>query len=234
MELHTQLEQMKRETGRVRALVLKGRQIGISTYIAARYYHKTTHRKGCRTFILTHLDDATDNLFGMVRRFHDHCPPEVRPSTGTASAKELSFNLLDSGYKVGTAGNRAIGRSDTIQLFHGSEMAFWPNAADHAAGVGQAIADAPGTEVILESTANGIGGAFHTMWKAAERGDSKYRPIFLPWYPHDEYAAAPPDDWNAPEAFAEYAEAYNLTRAQTYWEWLKNRDLASKIGRAHV
>jgi len=159
--------------------------MGISTYIGARFYHKTTHRRGCRTFILTHLDDATDNLFGMVKRFHDHCPTEVRPETGTASAKELSFPGLDSGYKVGTAGNKAVGRSDTIQLFHRSEMAFWPNAEEHSAGIGQAVAKVEGTEDIAESTANGIGGAFHSMWKAAERGDSEFECIFLPWFLHE-------------------------------------------------
>src|SRR5262245_44936803 len=207
MELHTQLEQMKRETGRVRALVLKGRQIGISTYIAARFYHATTHRRGCRTFILTHLDDATDNLFGMVRRFHDGCPAPVKPQTGTASAKELYFAGLDSGYKVGTAGNRAVGRSETIQNFHGSEMAFWPAAEEHSSGILQAVAKVAGTEIVLESTANGIGGAFHSQWKAAERGESEFEAIFLPWFLHEEYTRKAPDDWNAPPSFEAYASS---------------------------
>lgn len=230
IELHHALEEQKAKTGRVRALVLKGRQMGISTYIGARFYHATTHRKGCRTFILTHLDDATDNLFGMVRRFHDYCPPELRPQTGTASAKELAFSLLDSGYKVGTAGSKAIGRSDTIQLFHGSEMAFWPSAETHAAGIVQAVAQADGTEDIRESTANGIGGAFHSMWKAAERGDSEFQCVFLPWFIHEEYARPAPDDWSPPEAFHEYEQIYNLARNQTYWAWLKNREAAAVVG----
>src|SRR5262249_42635184 len=125
LDLHTRLEAQIKSTGSVRALVLKARQVGISTYIAARYFHKTTHRKGLRTYILSHLDDASDNLFGMVRRFHDELPADLKRSTGTASAKELAFDRLGSGYKVGTAGSKAIGRSDTIQLFHGSEMGFW-------------------------------------------------------------------------------------------------------------
>ena len=52
----------------------------------------------------------------------------VKPVTGRANAKELSFELLDSGYKVATAGSAEVGRSETIQYFHGSECAFWPNA----------------------------------------------------------------------------------------------------------
>ena len=63
----------------------------------------------------------------------------MRPSTGAANAKELYFDKLDSGYTVGTAGTKATGRSRTIHLFHGSEVAHWPNARDHFAGVMQAV-----------------------------------------------------------------------------------------------
>jgi hypothetical protein len=159
--LHGQLEDQRARTGKVRALVLKGRQQGISTYIGGRYYWRVTHSRGIRVFILTHEQDATDNLFGMVERFHDHCPAAVKPITGAANAKELDFSRLESGYKVGTAGAKAVGRSQTVQLFHGSEVAFWPNAPTHFAGVVQAIPDLPGTEIILENSANGVGGEFH-------------------------------------------------------------------------
>lgn len=90
-----------------------------STYVGGRFYHQTTHRRGVRTFILTHEDAATQNLFEMVNRYHEHCNPLVKPSTGAANAKELFFDKLDSGYKVGTAGTKGVGRSSTIQLFHG-------------------------------------------------------------------------------------------------------------------
>src|SRR5690349_15347235 len=165
--IHERLEEQKAKTGRVRALILKGRQQGCSTYVGGRYYHATTWAKGRRTFILTHEDAATQNLFEMVNRFHDHCPEPVRPSTSAANAKELFFDALDSGYKVGTAGTKGVGRSSTIQLFHGSEVAFWPHAETHAAGILQAIPDARGTESILESTANGVGNVFHKMWREA-------------------------------------------------------------------
>src|SRR6266403_2300072 len=131
--LHGRLEAQRQRTGKVRALVLKGRQQGISTYIGGRYYWRATHTKGVRVFILTHEQDATNNLFGMVERYHSHCPELVKPVTGAANAKELSFEALESGYAVGTAGAKATGRSQTVQLFHGSEVAFWPNAKTHFA-----------------------------------------------------------------------------------------------------
>ena len=141
--LHHRLEEQLRTKGKVRALVLKGRQVGISTYIGGRFYWKISHKFGFRAFILTHLDTASDNLFGMARRYHESCPEMFRPETGKANAKELSFSKLDSGYKVATAGSAEVGRSETIQLFHGSEVAFWPNAQNHSAGIRQAIALRP-------------------------------------------------------------------------------------------
>lgn len=228
--LHERLEEMLRTKGKVRAIVLKGRQVGISTYIAGRFYWKISHKFGYRAFILTHLDTASDNLFGIAKRYHDSCPDLVRPETGKANAKELSFSKLDSGYKVATAGSAEVGRSETIQLFHGSEVAFWPNAKNHSAGIRQAIANVHGTEDIRESTANGIGNAFYSEWKAAERGDSEYEAIFIPWFWHEEYTRKSPDAWTPPEAFLEYEVAYGLTRDQTYWAWLKNRELAIVAG----
>ena len=228
--LHNRLEAQLRTKGKVRALVLKGRQVGISTYIAGRFYWKITHKFGFRAFILTHMDSASDNLFGMAKRYHEGCPELMRPETGKANAKELSFSRLDSGYKVATAGSAEVGRSETIQLFHGSEVAFWPNAQNHSAGIRQAIASVDGTEDIRESTANGIGNSFYAEWQAAIRGDSEYEAIFIPWYWHEEYQRQAPDDWLPPQGFADYQAAYGLERGQIYWAWLKNRDLAVVAG----
>ena len=193
--IHERLEEQRRLTGRVRALILKGRQQGCSTYVGGRFYHRTTHSKGIRAFILTHEDPATQNLFEMVNRYHEHCHYLVKPSTGAANAKELSFDLLDSGYKVGTAGTKGVGRSSTIQLFHGSEVGFWPFADTHAAGILQAIPDEDGTESILESTANGIGNFFHKTWRDADMVKNDYIVIFVPWFWQEEYRKAPPDDF---------------------------------------
>lgn len=90
-----------------------------STYVEGRFYWRVSHRKGVRAYILTHEDSATQNLYEMATRYHEQCPPILRPHTGTANAKELYFDLLDSGYKVGTAGTKAVGRSSTLQFFHG-------------------------------------------------------------------------------------------------------------------
>ena len=133
--IHDRLERQLAQTGRVRALILKMRQPGCSTLVEGRYYWRVTKRHGVRAFILIHKQEATDNLFGMVERFHENCPGPVCPQTGKSNAKELAFPLLDSGYRVGTAGTEGVGRSDTIQFFHGSEVAYWKNADSHMSGI---------------------------------------------------------------------------------------------------
>ena len=222
--LHKQIEQQKRETGRVRVLILKGRQMGISTYIQARFYHLTSHHKGTRAFILTHQDEATKNIFEMAQRFHDHCPELVKPQTGASSAKELHFDQLDSGYRVSTAGTKATGRSATLQYFHGSEVGFWPNAETHAAGALQAVPSSDGSEVLLESTSDGPLGLFHDMYRAAESGQSEYLAVFIPWFWLPEYRADNPTFEPTTEEQA-YADTHGLDRQQLAWRRLKVREL---------
>ncbi|SDX52697.1 hypothetical protein [Lysobacter enzymogenes] len=223
--IHERLEEQRARIGRVRALILKGRQQGCSTYVGARFYRKTTLATGIRTFILTHEDAATQNLFEMVNRYHENCPDGVRPSTGAANAKELFFDQLDSGYKVGTAGTKGVGRSSTIQLFHGSEVAFWPHADTHAAGVLQAVPDEPDTEVILESTANGIGNLFHQKWTDAERGIGDFIAIFVPWFWQDEYRKPVPDAFVKSDEETQYAANYGLDDEQIAWRRNKIAEL---------
>ncbi len=185
--LHDKLEQQLKETGKVRAIILKGRQQGISTYVAARFFHKTITQRGIKTFILTHEAEATKNLFEMTKRYYEYLPNGLCPPAAKDSAKELRFESLDSGYSVGTAGNKGAGRSQTVQLCHCSEVAFYPHAEEHAQGLMQAIGSQDGTELILESTANGIGNYYHAVWQGALAGTNGFIPIFIPWYWQPEY-----------------------------------------------
>jgi hypothetical protein len=226
--IHQKLEEQRAKLGRVRALLLKARQQGASTYIGGRFYWKAAWRNGIQVFILTHEQDATDNLFGMVDRYHTHCPALVKPSTGASNAKELYFDQLDSGYSVGTAGSKAVGRSKTVQLFHGSEAAFWPNAPTHFAGVIQAIPELPDTEIILESTAQ-FGSEFHARWQQAEAGIGDYITIFVPWFWSDEYRRAAPDDFTMDDEEWEYADAHGLDLDQMCWRRAKIAELKDPL-----
>ncbi|MEQ9487469.1 MAG: hypothetical protein RIM72_00600 [Alphaproteobacteria bacterium] len=224
--VHTLIEEQRKRDGRVRMLILKARQWGCSTYVGARFYWRATHKRGMKAYVLTHRQEATDNLYRMIERFHANCPDLVKPSTGAANARSLTFGMLDSGYLMATAGGKATGRSDTVQLFHGSEVAFWPNAATHMAGVLQAVPDEDDTEIILESTANGVGGFFHDACMAALDGDSAFRLIFMPWFAHAAYTAKAGQDVVPMAAWAEYGAMHRLSPGQLAWAIAKNRDLA--------
>ena len=225
LHIHERLQAQKRATGKVRALILKGRQQGCSTYVGARFYHQATHGRGLRVFILTHAAAATQNLFEIVNRYHRYCPAAVRPLTGASNARELNFPALDSGYKVGTAGTRGVGRSATLQCFHGSEVAFWPFADAHGAGALQAVPDADCTEIILESTANGVGNFFYQTWRNAETGGNEYTAIFIPWYWQEDYRKTPAEDFSLTAAESEHATLYGLDLPQMAWRRAKIAEL---------
>lgn len=226
LHIHQQIELQKGQTGKVRVLILKGRQQGVSTLIGGRFYHKVSFHKGTQAFILTHALDATQNLYKMAQRYYENTPTCVKPEVSTSNAKELIFGILDSGYKLGTAENKAVGRSATIQLLHGSEVAFWNNAAEHAKGIMQAVPSEPGTEIILESTANGLGNFFHQQWQQAEAGLSDFRAIFVPWYWQDEYKRQINDDFCATPEEEELKSIYGLTNEQLSWRRYKIIELS--------
>ena len=226
LHIDQELERQKGETGKVRALILKGRQQGVSTLIGGRFYHKVSWQKGTQAFILTHALDATQNLYKMAQRYYENTPSVVKPEVSTSNAKELIFGILDSGYKLGTAENKAVGRSATIQLLHGSEVAFWANASEHAKGIMQAVPSEPGTEIILESTANGLGNFFHQQWQQAEAGLSDFRAIFVPWFWQEEYKREIDKDFSLTAEEMELVEWYNVTPEQLNWRRYKIAELS--------
>jgi hypothetical protein len=226
------LEDQIAETGRARAIILKGRQQGVSTYIAARYYRRATLHRGVGVYILAHEQPASDNLFKMVDRFQTNNP--LAPHTGVSNVKELEFDRLDSSYVVATAGQKAGGRGRTINLFHGSEVAFWQSAGEHFASSVQTVPDMPGTEILLESTGNGASGEFYERWQDAVALKGDYQAIFIPWFWQTEYSrsAGPsfelshePGDNGVSES--EYAALFNLSPDQMAWRRAKVAELRS-------
>lgn len=183
------IERQYASEGKVRAIILKGRQMGLSTKIGGRIYSRVSQRKATKAIVVTHHADSTRALFDMTKRFHDQCPEVLKPSTRYSSRRELQFDGLDSGYTVATAGGDSIGRGETLTYAHLSELAFWPKSSAEANfnGLMQAIPNSPGTEVYIESTANGVSGLFYDTWIGAVRGLNGFIPVFLPWFYEPKY-----------------------------------------------
>ncbi|MHB0938999.1 MAG: phage terminase large subunit family protein [Armatimonadota bacterium] len=222
--LHERIEAQRARTGAVRQLVVKGRQQGCSTYVEGRFFWKVTHLFGVRAFILAHDQTGSDTIFEMVDRYYEHCPEMVRPSMDASNAKELDFGRLDSGYRVATAGSKGAGRSQTVQYFHGSEVAYWPNAERHLAGALQAVPPATG-EIVLESTSAGPQGVFYELCKKALAGRGEYELTFIPWFWSPEYRIAPPDGFTLTEDEATYAATHGLDLQQMVWRRAKIDEL---------
>jgi hypothetical protein len=227
--IHDRLEEQRAETGKVRAIILKGRQQGCSTYVEARYYWRATNRMGVRTFILAHEKDSTSAIYEMAKRYHEGNP--LAPHTGTSNARELVFDKIDSGYRIGTAGNESVGRGTTIQYFHGSEVAFWPRRSEGeiTKGIFQAVPDLPDTELILESTANGIGNFFHSETMKAMREEGEYQLIFVPWYWQEEYRKKVPNGFIPTDYERELIEKYELDHGQLAWRRNKIIELTTAL-----
>ena len=228
--VHRKLEAQKKKTGLVRALLLKGRQQGMSTYVEARYFHKNLFLAGINTLIMAHLSSSSSAIFRMVKRFYDELSPGMKPSLGTSNWQTLEFIRHKNIYQVLTAGSEDAGRGLTIHNFHGSEVAFWDKAEDIVAGAMQALSDAPGTESLLESTGR-AGTWFHRFWDKSVEGETGYLPIFIPWTMQEEYAVADsdiPKDYYLSDEEEELQLLYKPTPNQIIWR----RRQVAKLGLA--
>jgi hypothetical protein len=183
-----------------RYIILKARQMGMSTYTEGKMFHSTATNELTNTMIITQEDKATQNLFNMAKLYFDELPPVLKPMRKKCNEKAIVFENptnditekynkpgLRSKYSVATANVTEAGRSNTLTNLHASEVAFWAKADITMTGLMQAVADTPESLVILESTANGVGGYFYDMWTQAVNGDNDFIPIFLPWFTDPGY-----------------------------------------------
>jgi hypothetical protein len=175
-------------------IVLKARQMGLTTWAAARLFLKTITRPGTLTLEVAHTQEAAEEIFRIVHRFLDWLPEELRDGplrTSRANVRQIVFPEIDAQYRVLSAGDRNAGRGLTVQNLHCSELARWPgDAAETLAGLRASLS--PDAEVILESTPDGVGGCFHQEWqKAEETGMMRH---FFPWWMERRYRAKAVDE----------------------------------------
>ena len=209
--------QAQRDTeGKIRVIILKARQQGLSTYTGGYLYFSVSQQKARKAMVITHHADSTRALFDMTKRFHEHCPEILKPHTKYSSRRELSFDILDSSYVVATAGGDSVGRGETLTHVHASELAFWPksNADEIWNGLLQAVPNAPGTAVFVESTANGVSGIFYDLWRGAVEGKNGFVPVFIPWYADPTYREPVPDKFERTPDEIELADLYDLDDEQ--------------------
>lgn len=202
--------------GKIRIIILKARQQGLSTYTGGYLYFSVSQQKARKAMVITHHADSTRALFDMTKRYHEHCPDILKPHTKYSSRRELSFDVLDSSFVVGTAGSEAVGRGETLTHVHASELAFWPksSAADLWNGLLQAVPNEEGTAVFVESTANGVSGVYYDLWRGAVEGKNGFVPVFIPWFTDPTYREKVPEIFERSPEEESLAELYDLDDEQ--------------------
>ena len=159
------VEQQYEKEGKIRVIILKARQMGLSTMVGGWLYWWLSQRRAQRGLVVTHHADSTRALFDMTRRYHENCPEPIKPHTKYSSRRELNFDILDSSYVVATAGGESVARGETVTCAHLSELAFWSpsTAEENFNAIMQAVPNSKNTAVFVESTANGVSGKFYDL-----------------------------------------------------------------------
>jgi hypothetical protein len=185
---HAEVEDQRKRTGRVRKIILKGRQQGLSTYVSGRYYWRLSQRTAKKGIVVAHKADSTKALWQMYKRYHASCPPMLKPSTSYSSMRELNFDKLDTSLIVATAGGDGVGRGEMLSDMHLSELAFWPpsSTSETLNGLLQCMPNTDDTEVFIESTAKGFND-FKNLWDGAIAGENEFEAFFSPWFHSPEY-----------------------------------------------
>lgn len=176
----SQLHYRKHKTRR--NIILKGRQQGASKEIDADQLADCL-KKSTNAVVISHEKEATKRLFAAVRFYVDNM--SVKPAVSIDSKSEMKFPKVGSSYFIGTAGQKAFGRGDTVDRAHLSEAVFYDNLEKILAGIAEA---AEYGQIDIESTPNGRN-YFYDLWQKAKAGLSPYTAIFIPWYLHEEYSA---------------------------------------------
>jgi hypothetical protein len=173
--------------GTNRNIVLKARQMGITTYVAARFFVQTITRPGTMTVQVAHDQESAEEIFKIVHRFWENLPESMKRGAllrSRANVRQMVFPRLDCEYRVATAADVNAGRGLTIHNLHCSEVARWLREPGEALASLRAAVPVDG-DIVLESTPNGAGGVFYEEWQRAR--ETGYTQHFFPWWYDNEY-----------------------------------------------
>lgn len=196
----------------LRFLVLKGRQQGFTSVITAYQLANTLVKKNFTGFTLADTADNVRSIFQDKAKYvYNQLPDILKPTEKYNSKTEMFFENLNSSWRINVASDQ-VGRSRTINFFHGSEAAFW-NCLISAtqSSLGEALTK--DSIQILESTANGFN-EFKDLWDSGE-----WINCFYEWWRTPEYR----DNFESKEIKQQFL--YNIdNKAEWIWErlnWLK-------------
>lgn len=161
-------------------LVLKGRQQGFTTLITAYQEACSITNKNFQGFTLADKADNAEAIFQNKAKFpYSQLPESLKPTEKFNNKRQLLFEKINSSWAVDTA-TANVGRSRTVNFFHGSECAFWKDGiAPIQAALGEAFTK--NCIKIYESTANGFND-YEKMWNSGVHIN-----CFFEWWKTKEY-----------------------------------------------
>lgn len=221
LKYYNTIRELRKQNKPVRIIILKARQMGFSTATEGIFFKETVTKPNVNTAIVAHKEDSTNNLFNMSKLMYDELPDIIKPEKKKSNAKELVFDKSDgtglkSKIKCFTAGGKGIGRSDTLNNLHLSELAFWQgDKKTTLLGLLQAVPNTPDTIIIIESTANGFE-YFKELWDNAVSGKNDFVPIFIGWNELQEYKM-PYTGFELTKEEKELQKLYGLSLEQITW-----------------
>jgi len=137
------------------------------------------------------IADSNDNvntIFEKKAKFpYSKLPSVIQPTAKYNNRREFMFSKLNSMWQINSATRSDVGRSKTINFFHGSEAAFWKSISDMFAGMGEALTAS--SIQILETTGNGFN-EYKDLWDFAGDdmpGDNTWERLFYYWFYTLEY-----------------------------------------------
>lgn len=168
-------------------IVLKSRQLGISTLVAGYSLWLILFQKDKNILALATTQGTAKNLITKIRFAYDNLPIWLKVKT--VENNKLSIRLANGSQAKAVSSNSDSARSEAVSLLVIDEAAFIENIDETFASAQQTLAT--GGKCIALSTPNGVGNWFHQTWVKAEEKDNSFVPIKLPWRVHPERS----DDW---------------------------------------
>ena len=191
IDLYKDICLIKREKEPIRINILKARQLGFSTFIAAIFFCLTIFSPNKRAIIVADTAEHASNLFDKYKLFYERLPNELKIPKKASNAKMLIVdygNGCTSEIKIVCQGDNAA-RSDTAQFLHCSESAFWEDLRGTMASLNQVVdITNPDSFIIFETTGNGYND-YKTKWDRDYGGNSDYKAKFYPWWGNPNYKA---------------------------------------------
>ena len=188
--------------------ILKARQLGMTTVVAARNFWRALLTPNFKVGVLAHQIESAEAIFDIYKRFYTYLPKFLQFSTERSNTREMRF-YHGGMIKVATAASEGI-RGTTLQSLHCSEFAFWPDPEKTIASTYPTLG--PNAEIVLETTANGMNDA-HRMWASEENG---FKKVFFPWMEERGYYKKKYKGQLHPK-IKTYAQDFELTDGQANW-----------------